>query len=228
MSRSDDTCWTLIEEAAQGHDHQREAFARFYEPIVRAYFYARWRNTPLLGEIDDAVQELFVDCLRPQGALERFERGKGPGFRAFLYGVVRNVARRIEQKRRRSKEKPIDGGLDANRVPADDESLGAAFDRSWARALLREAGRRQQEIAGEKGEAALERVRLLKLRFEEGLPIREIARRWDTDAARLHHVYATARKDFLRCLGEVVSYHDPESAPEDVQRECRRLLELTG
>lgn len=227
MSRPDDTCWTMIEEAAGGDAAQREEFARVYEPVVRAYFHVRWRSSPLRAEIDDAVQELFFDCLRPNGALERFERGKGPGFRAFLYGVVRNVARRIEQKRRRSKERPIGGAVDPNVVPADDESLGTAFDRSWARALLREAGRRQEERAREKGAAAVERVRLLKLRFEEGLPIREIAKRWEADPARLHHMYATARKDFLRCLGEVVGFHDPGASREEIDRECRRLLELT-
>ena len=75
---------------------------------------------------------------------------------------------------------------------------------------------------------AIERVRLLKLRFEEGLPIREIARRWDTEAARLHHVYATARKDFVRSLGEVVRYHEPDASGDDVDRECRQLLESLG
>ena len=39
---------------------------------------------------------------------------------------------------------------------------------------------------------------LLRLRFEEGLPIREIARRWDSDAARVHKHYARAREAYRR------------------------------
>ncbi len=45
--------------------------------------------------------------------------------------------------------------------------------------LLREMG---DPVQG--GEAAEKRVRLLHLRFREGLPIRNITKRWDTDVAR--------------------------------------------
>ena len=47
---------------------------------------------------EDAVQEVFVECFRRGGALEAVGAGRVPGFRAFLYGVIRNVARRFESR----------------------------------------------------------------------------------------------------------------------------------
>jgi RNA polymerase sigma-70 factor (ECF subfamily) len=66
---------------------------------------------------------------------------------------------------------------------------------------------------------------LLRLRFHEGLPIREIARRWGADAAELHHQYARARKEFLAALREVVAAHQP-GPPSAVDQACAQLLAL--
>ena len=228
MRPEEETCWSMIQGAAGGRAEDRERFARLYEPIVRAYLGARWRGSPRIQELDDAVQEVFLDCLREDGALKRYDPGKGPAFRAFLRGVVRNVALRAEQRPVRSKERQASSQRSSSDEPAPDESLGAVFDRAWARARLREAAAQQRREAASKGEAGLERIQLLRMRFEEGLPIREIAERMNTDSARLHHVYATARKEFRRCLEAVVHYHHPGVTPEQADLECRRLLELTG
>jgi RNA polymerase sigma-70 factor (ECF subfamily) len=99
------------------------------------------------------------------------------------------------------------------------------FDRAWAKAVLRAAARLQEERARAAGEGVLRRVELLRLRFHENLPIRDIARRWGVEAARLHHEYATAREEFRAALLDVVASHhtgDPASAEE----ECRQLLAL--
>ena len=53
---------------------------------------------------------------------------------------------------------------------------------------------------------------LLRLRFHEELPIREIAARWQEDPARLHHEYATARDEFRTALRAVVAFHQPGPA----------------
>jgi len=225
----EETCWTLIRAVAAGNERDRETFARVYQPVVRAYLGARWTQVRTLRqEIDDAVQEGFIDCLRPGGALERYDSEKGRGFRAFLYGIVRNVARRVEQRRARIRTRQEDSKSPLAAQPVDDESLGAAFDRSWARAILREAARRQRDQAAERGDAAIERVQLLELRFNDGLSIREIARRWETDPARLHHVYATARKEFRRVLESLVNFHSPDATSDQVRNESDHLLELVG
>src|SRR5947207_12417709 len=98
LSTSESTCWTVIRAAAAGSPADREELARRYLGVVRAYLGARWRGSALLHERGDAVQEVFVECFRRGGALEAVGAGRVPDFRAFLYGVIRNVARRFESR----------------------------------------------------------------------------------------------------------------------------------
>ena len=68
MDQPSATRWTLIRRAAQGGPEEREAFARRYAPVIRAYLGARWKASPLVGEIDDAGQQVFLECFREGGA----------------------------------------------------------------------------------------------------------------------------------------------------------------
>ena len=220
MPDPDRTRWTVILGAARGEAAARIEFARRYEPIVRAYLGARWRSSPLRAEMDDASQEVFLACFRDDGALTRADRSRPAGFRPFLHGVVRNVARRFEERgARRARE--TDRALDLAAVEADEETLSRAFDRAWAVALLRQALDLQTEFGAGEPEA-LRRVDLLRLRFRDGLPIRDIAARWEVDPAALHTAYARARREFRRALREVVGRLHPEG---DVDAECARLVE---
>jgi RNA polymerase sigma-70 factor (ECF subfamily) len=224
MAQSEPTCWTVIEAAAAGTSESREEFAQRYRPVVRAALASRWRNSGCLQELDDAVQDVFVECFKQGGILDRVERGRPGGFRAFLYGVIRNVAFRFETRRARMREQQPPKGMDLNQVRGDEKNLSWTFDRAWAVALLREAGslmeQRAQGIA-----SACRRVELLRLRFQEGLPIREIAARWQADAAALHHDYARARQEFKATLLEVLAFHHPGSAAE-TESECTNLLAI--
>lgn len=227
MGDPDVTNWTLIRDAAQGHADAREAFAQAYEPVVRAYLGARWRGSSLATDVDDAIQEVFVECFRQRGVLARADPDRRGGFRAFLYGVVRNVARRWEERRGRGRERQPPSDYDPEDVETAEETLGRTFDRAWAAAIVRQAGRRQVEKAREKGPEALRRVDLLRLRIVEEMPIRDIARRWEADPAWLHHEYAKARREFKTALTEVVAA-DRAGTPEEVEAECQRLLEHLG
>jgi len=220
-----ETCWTLIRGAAAGDLDGRDAFARRYSPVVRAYLRARWAGSPLLQEVEDATQEAFVECFKAGGAIERVSAEKGGSFRGFLYGVVRNVARNQERRLRRRRDVPTGKTLPPEAFPADEESLGVVFDRAWATALVREAGALQRRRAAGIGADARRRVELLRLRFREGLPIREIAARWEEDPARVHREYAKARREFRDALLAVASFHRPGD-PAEVERTCARLLDL--
>ena len=88
---------------------------------------------------------------------------------------------------------------------------------------MAEAGQLQSKRAEERGAEAMQRVGLLRLRFEENLPIREIARRWATEPANIHKSYALARKEFRSALLEVVAFHHPGSAVE-LEEEAASLL----
>ena len=227
----DDTCWTVIRDAAAGDAAARGRFAEQYAGAVRAYLAARWAAGALRQDVDDAVQDVFLECFRDGGALARGRPERG-GFRGFLLGVTRNVARRREERAAASLARgPSGSEPPPSRLEADEPSLAGAFDRRWALAVMAEAGARQRAAAraaapGDGG-AAERRVELLRMRFEDGLAIRQIAERWGFDAARLHHEYARARREFLAALREVVAFHHPGSRAA-IDRECAELLALLG
>src|SRR5689334_18023621 len=179
QTMADATCWTLIESAAAGDRGARESFAERYLPLVRAYLEARWRTRLSPSELEDAVQDVFVECLKSEGVLEHTRDRRGRGFRAYLVGAVRHVALRIEARRARTLEGGPRPGVELELVPADEASCSRAFDRSWAGAIMREAAEHQQLQARARGPAALRRVELLRRVFQDGSRIAELAREWD-------------------------------------------------
>ena len=198
----------LIYAAAQGGSQERELFARRYGGPVRAYLAQRWRGSAFISLLDDAVQEVFAECFRENGPLVRADRSCG-GFRAYLYGAVRNIARAMERRHLGQRDRPA-SAWNFNEVVADEDSLSQVFDQAWARTMVREAAVRQQELAAHAGEAAMRRVELLHLRFYENLPIRDIAKLWEISAVQLHRDYAKAREEFRTALCEVLRDHDPD------------------
>ena len=225
MTTQDSTHWTVILGAADGRPLDRETFAARYGPVIRATLGARWRKSVLAGEVDDAVQDVFLECFREQGALARVEPGRPGGFRGFLYGVTRNVARRHEEKFQRRREDPAGSKVPLEGIEGREDSSSEVFDRAWATSMMRQAAAHQRDVAAERGEDAVRRTRLLTLRFEEGLPIREIAARWDEDPARLHREYAKARSEFKACLREVMRLHQVDDG-KALDDECARLIQL--
>jgi RNA polymerase sigma-70 factor (ECF subfamily) len=219
MTSPDATCWTMIRDAAGGDPAARDRFARAYLPVVRAYLAARWRSAR--HSVEDAAQDVFVECFKDGGLLEKADADRPGGFRAFLLGAVRNVALRHEKPARAAGPLP-------DALPADDTGPAEAFDRAWARALLREAARAQEEAATRAGPPAVRRVQLLRLRFHDGLPIRDIARLWGEDPARLHHEYATARDEFRAALRGVVAFYNPGTPPTELDRLAAGLLASLG
>ena len=215
-----DTCWSLIQRAATGDAGARSTFGRNYLPLVRAFLAARWRGGPLANDVDDAVQDVFLECFRAGGPLGRADQGTGD-FRGFLYGVVRNVALRLEG---RGRERAVRTG-DVELEELVDPALGVSrlFDRSWAQSLMKEAAELMAQRATDDG--ARLRVELLRLRFGADLPVRDIAARWGTDPDAVHRAYARARDEFRLCLRQVVAFHSVRSEAE-LDDECRRLLAM--
>jgi RNA polymerase sigma-70 factor (ECF subfamily) len=216
MSTPESTCWTVIRAAAAGSPGGRDELARRYVGVVRAYLGARWRSSALRADLDDAVQEVFVECFREGGALEAAGAGRVPHFRAFLYGVIRNVARRFESR-------PVRVAGPLPEIEGNEESQSRLFERTWAQSIMAEAARLMKRRADDGGPEASRRVELLRLRFEDNLPIRKIAERWDVPAARLHHAYALARQEFRSALLEIVAFHQPGTLAE-VEQEAASLL----
>jgi RNA polymerase sigma-70 factor (ECF subfamily) len=215
----------VIRDAAGGDTGARQRFAERYEQIVRSYLLARWRGSPLAQDLDDVIQEVFVEAFRDGGVLQRADPESPGGFRAFFYGVIRNVARRAESRHGRRRDRQPPTAFFGETAEASEQRLTRIFDREWAQAMMREAATRQRDTAAAAGPEAQRRVELLRMRFYEGWPIREIARMWSVDPADLHREYARARKEFHTALADAVSFHHPGSAAA-IERECEQLLTL--
>ncbi len=218
-SDASETCWTLIHSAANGSASAINQFAIRYEPILRQCLRYRWTGPKRARLIDDAIQEIFVECIRPGGVLAKANSQYPSGFRAFLYGVTRNVMRRFESR-------PDWHSFTDKDPAADESSLGNIFDREFARAVMKEASQLQYRNAELQGPAALKRVELLRARFHDDLSIREIAKRWSVEPAWLHREYARARDEFRDALLTIIGLQQPLASNAENEETCRQLLLL--
>ncbi len=227
MPESNPTCWMLIRRAAEGREKDRETFVRCYTPALRAFLGARWRTSPRSADLEDALQEIFVECFREGGVLERADAERRGGFRAFLYGVARNVARRFEERAGRRRDGAYSTGIDFQKVERDEATLSQIFDRAWARSLLKEAFELLEDEAQRAGAEMTRRIEILRLRFRDGTPVRDIAHEWKEDAKALHRDLDRAKGEFRRALTEVVAFHSPGTAAE-IEERCRELLAIVS
>lgn len=225
----DVTCWTVIRGAAEGRDEDIARFVNAYGPVVRAYLESRWRRGVLRDHVDDAMQDVFLACFDESGVLVRAQESRVQAFRPFLLGVVRNIARRVEaaQRKRLEREADVDSAFDVADPDGDEKRLSRVFDRAWAAAIIRETVAVQGERAKRMGAEAERRVELLRLRFGEGLKVRDIAARWGTDLKATHHDFDRARAEFRTALIEVMKFHYPGES-RSVDKELERLMELIG
>jgi DNA-directed RNA polymerase specialized sigma24 family protein len=122
----------VIRAAAAGSPADRQELARRYLGTVRAYLAARWGGSALRDDLENATQEVFVECFRQDGAVEVAGASQVPAFRAFLYGVIRNVARRFESR-------PGHAASPLPEIAADDVSQSRLFERTWAQVIMNAA-----------------------------------------------------------------------------------------
>ncbi|MFT4512376.1 MAG: hypothetical protein ACI89X_002052 [Planctomycetota bacterium] len=215
----------MIRAAATGDSAARSTFSRNYLTTIHSYLEARWRGRVLATEIGDATQEVFVECLKPGGVLERADANQGD-LRGLLCRVTQNVARRFEERAiERGRVRPDDSAWLAQ-VQSDDPGQATVFDRCWAHSIIEEASSQFRELAAQDGEAGQRRIELLERRFGSDEAIREIAAVWNIPAQDLHNAYKKARKEFYRCLRGVIAFHRPDAT--DLEHECREVLALLG
>lgn len=221
----DETCWSVIAAAAEGDADARSVFARNYAGMVRSYLAHRWRGRLLADQLEDALQEVMVESLKPGGVLERADPSRCE-FRSLLYGVVRNVARRFEERAARASRSGAAESVHLDELPEQAEALSRAFDRHWAQALIREALSAHRAHAATEGPDARRRFEVLRLRHDEGLSVQAIASRLGLrDVPSVHNDYRQARRAFTRHLRAVVAAHTG-AGEGTVEQECRRLIEL--
>lgn len=221
------TCWDLLAGAAAGDRKEEDDFCERYRPLIANFLGRRWRMRLAAQDIEDAVQETLMECVKEGGVLARVDRSSTRSFRAFLYGVTTNVARRFEERAQRAGRLQAEPLPPSKLAPAEVLDPREAFDRAWAAGVLSQARRLLEERARGADADSRRRCELLDLRFNEGLPIRTIAARWDVPAESLHREYAKARVEFKDALEETLRFEN-QNAPLDLDAELRELLELSS
>lgn len=216
----------MLRAAADGDPSARSVFARSYTAPIRAYLTHRWRDSTCSAAIDDAVQDVFVECIKPGGALEGADPTNGE-FRALLYAVVRNVARRYEERAARPGQ-ATGGSVHLDDLPDQAEALSRVFDRSWAEAIVRDAILRHARAARRGDQDTRLRYRILRLRHQDGLAIREIAARLELASVEaVHNSYRRARREFREHLRDAITHHTGVG-PDALDAECLRVTTLLG
>lgn len=226
MAEPSTTRWNLIADAAAGVTAARDEFVGRYGHEIRAQLHRRWRRTALWHEVDDAVQEVFVECFKPHGVLERADPTVPAGFRALLGAVVRNVALRFEERGARQRPKAVSDDSRGLDQPPAATSVAHPLDREWAYALIREAVEEQEHLAAAAGPKAMLRFRLLELRFHGNRSIAEIAAQWSLAPDHVHHQYAKARHDFVRALMRVLKRRFPAATTAQLEARSKELVQL--
>lgn len=223
MTRFDTTHWSVVLGAAEGQAEARDEFCRTYGRVVRAYLCARWRLPGQHENVEEGVQEVFVECFKERGALSRVDPARP--FRAYLYGVTSTAAAALERKwRKRDRDHGV-SGFEPDRVERDEATLSQVFDREWARLVGREA-RRLFVARSAEGEAGARRARCLELRYHHGRPPREIAAELGVQVERVYEMLHQAKAEYRRALLEVVSQHHPGATRADLERICGELAGL--
>jgi DNA-directed RNA polymerase specialized sigma24 family protein len=207
VSNLDTTSWSLIRRAAAGDAEDRERFAARYAPVIRGYFSTRW-HLPLSHErVQDASQEVFVQCFRQGGVLASANPELGSGFQAFLYGVARRIGANLDRRLGHLKAKEIDGHSDFDECAISSElALSKSFDRAWASLV------------------ALAGLEALQLQFFEGLQPREIAERRGVAAEAIYESLRLAKKDFRAAFVEVMATYNPHCTEAELKQKCIDLV----
>lgn len=198
-----DADWQLARAAATGDEEARTQFWNRHVRAVHLWLWFRWRHSSLRGFVDDATQEVFLECFRPGGALAHLEVDKAAhGVVAFLRGVVRNVAHRLErtQQRQLAHRRQLREAMPMQ--PANGDDAAERIDTAWQHGQVAAAlSRLDREEAG----ASPHSLRaFLKAHFEDGLPVHTIAAAWQMKPEHVHELRRRACRRFRDCLLRVM------------------------
>ena len=152
---------------------------RYRDPVYR---FVTWSIGD--DDVDDAAQDGFVEVYRSLATWHRRST-----FRAWLYGVARNVCRR--HARRGAVRGHIHGGVDVDDLPGASDPFRTVAQRD-ANALLLAAIARLP---------ADQRVTLM-LRAWEGLPYDEIAAATNAPLGTVRSRLHTARRTLAAAIAE--------------------------
>lgn len=226
MTRFDSTCWSVVLGAAAGDPTMRDEFCRRYEPVIRAYLSARWRMARDHEALADATQEVFVQCFREHGALQRIDPQREGGMRAFLYGVTAKTALDFERRGARWHRDAKGGNVDLQQVERSEVTLSAAFDKAWAAMIGREARRLLATRAAAGSEATRRRFFLLEQRYYHGRAPRDLAPTVGLDPQRISEILTEAKAEYRAALLEVMATYFPNDTERELETRCAELARM--
>lgn len=154
--RFETTRWSIVVSAGGEGDGARDALAvlcQTYRPPVLAYVRARVVRRE---DAEDLTQAFFAHLLERRLAAHA-DRARGR-FRAFLLTSLKHF---LSSERERAGAQRRGGGLQTlpgefiDSIADTDEGPELAFEREWARTVLREAMRRLEEEAASAGRVTL-------------------------------------------------------------------------
>jgi RNA polymerase sigma-70 factor (ECF subfamily) len=186
--------------------------------VIRAYLAARWNCSQEREDVTDGAQEIFFQCFKPGGALTRVSEDRPGGFRAYLYGVTRNVAGTLDASRARSRHESLPTTL-----TSEDPSLSQVFDRAFAVAITREA-RDLFRARAMRSESAFQRYRALELTYERGSRAEDVGCELGLPGSAVYALVSRARKEFRAILLQVVASYHPEDSRSEIEKRCVDLF----
>lgn len=197
----DPRCWQEALAAARGDAAARAAFWAHHARQIHAWLWLRWRHGTLRSSLDDAAQEVYLECFRPGGAMAHLDPTRAHhGLAPFLRAIVRNVAQRFERARRREREHReayATGRATTDAGVANDTAHGAVDHEQLAAALAR----LERDDPEHDGPHSLRTF--VRLHFEQGLPVRAIAHAWHELPAHVHDLRRRACRHLRACLRDV-------------------------
>ena len=195
------TSWVLVGLAGTDEDLAQREFALRYEKFVRRILAKRWLGTVFRTYFDDAIQEVFVECFKPNGVIEKANAQNGNSFRTYLFQVASHVAARFERTHQRQQSI-----ASTNDDHLDDLSSQAmsAYDlvtREEVADLVREALHRMTHHYNPE---VRKRGQLLDRHTCQGEKIIAIADGNPDLAEQLHRDHTKAKREWKSFLVEVV------------------------
>jgi len=209
-----ETMWTLMLRAAEGSRASMGRLAGIYQPVL--LHLARSKGFPD-ADAEDLAQEVLCVLCQPE-FLGKADREKGR-FRELLFGVARNKMREAWRKRRR-RELPLTGDIDA----PDEPGLEAGFNRLWKEQLLREGlarlEREQRESPHPPYFTVLSRHKL------HGVPLADLARELGTGLENVKNWSKRAKERLATHVRQVIASYS--SSRDEFDGEVRLFGEAAS
>ena len=204
--------WALVVAAADEDRVALAEFARRYDQFVRRVLAKRWLSSPCRRYFDDAVNAVFVECIKPYGVIQKAQSSKGVSFRSLLYRVVCHVAARFERDHVRDARVVCDSANLAELTESDHNLL-----EQLTREEVSDAIRRSLAMMTEsEDDATRRRGELLRQHTCEDLKIIHLASGDPQVAEALHREHSKAKKEFTQILFSVIQVNY-DTDPDDLR-----------